>query len=182
MERREFTAEQLIVMPHEGCRHELVRGELRTASLAGWRHGAVAMRIGRLVGNHVEAHRLGTVFAAETGCVLERRPDTVRAADVAFVSSARMAAMDATTAFLPGAPDLAVEVLSPSDTGPEVREKVAVWLRSGCRMVWIVDPERRRAEVHRPDAQFLTVREDGVLDGGQVLPGLQLPLRTLLDG
>jgi Uma2 family endonuclease len=181
LEKNGFTAEQLLALPRGQSRHELVRGELRTMSPAGWLHGAVAARIARILGNHVEAHQLGVVFAAETGCFLERRPDTVRAADVSFVSKERMAAMARQPGYLPGAPDLAIEVLSPSDTGPEVRVKVAMWLQHGCRLVWVIDPDRQRGEMHRPGEPPVALGEDGVFTGADVLPGFALPLCEALS-
>lgn len=178
---QQITAEELLALPEGKCRHELVRGELRSMSFHGWRHGVVATRIGCSIANLVKAQRLGVVFAGGTGFLLERRPDTVLAADVSFVSAARMAAENG-PGFFPGSPDLAVEVLSPSDTGPEVRDKVGQWLQSGCRMVWIVDPERRRGEAHRPDGSVEVIAEDGVFSGGDVVTGLRLRLGEMLAG
>ena len=176
LEKNGSTAEELLALPRGRSRHELLRGELRTMSPAGWLHGAVAMRIGRLLASYVDAHGLGVVFAAETGCFLERRPDTVRAADVSFVSNERMAAAAGQPGYFPGAPDLAVEVLSPSDTGPEVRDKVAMWLQHGCRMVWVIDPERRRGEMYRPGEPLIALGEDGVFTGAGVVPGFEMAL------
>jgi Uma2 family endonuclease len=181
LEQSSFTAEQLLALPSGRARHELVRGELRTMSLAGWLAGAVAARIVCILGNHVEAKQLGMVFVA-AGCFLERRPDTVLAADVSFLSRERMAGVAGTRGYFPGAPDLAVEVLPPSDTGPEVREKVAMWLQHRCRMVWVIDPERRRGEVHRPGAPPERIAEDGTFAGGEVVPGFFMKLRDVLHG
>jgi Uma2 family endonuclease len=115
MVQTDCTAEQLRALPRRRRRCEFVRGALHTLSSAGWPHGAVAARVARLLGNHVDAHRLGVVFAAETGCWIEHQPDTGRAADVSFVGRERMAARAPGPGFFPGAPDLAIEVLSPAD-------------------------------------------------------------------
>ncbi len=176
----DFTADQLLALPRGRHRYELVRGELHTMSPAGWLHGAVVARVGSLLGNHVDQHRLGAVFAAETGCFLEHQPDTVRAADVSFVRRERMAALANGPGFFPGAPDLAVEVLSPSDTAVKLRDKVACWLAAGCQLVWVIDPDRRCGEVHRPGTPPEQFGEDGVFRGGEVVPGFELRLADAL--
>jgi Uma2 family endonuclease len=178
--RTDFTADQLLALPRGRHRYELVRGELRIMSPAGWRHGAVAARILAHLADHVQQHDLGVVFAAETGCYLERRPDTVRAADVSFVRRERMATLGQGPGFLRGAPDLAIEVLSPSDTAPEVREKVAAWLAAGRRLVWVVDPEQRCGEVHRAGVLPEQVGENGSFQSDEVVPGFELRLRDAL--
>ena len=178
MSRRTIsTAEQLLTHPAPG-RHELVRGELRSMSPAGKWHGAVAMQVGARLTNFVEEHDLGMVFAAETGFVLARNPDTVLAPDVSFVRKDRLA--DVTErGFFEGPADLAVEVLSPDDTKTKVREKVACWLEHGTRLVWVVDPRTRRATVHHADHAARALDAADVLDGEDVVPGLRLPVADL---
>src|SRR5436305_3831040 len=129
------TAEDLLSMPDDGWRYELVQGELRRMPLPGFRHGRIAHRIAVSLSNHVEPDDLGIVVAAETGFLLHRDPDEVRGADVAFVSKARYeAASFSEEKHFPGAPDLAVEVVSPSDTYSEVEETVLACLRAGARL------------------------------------------------
>jgi Uma2 family endonuclease len=149
-----FAASQLLAMPHGRQRSELVRGELRPLRPAGWLHGAIAGRVHSCLGVDVILHGLGEVLAAETGCLLECDPDTVRAADVAFVGREHIAGVEAARGHLPGAPDLVVEVLSPSDHPAQVREKVVGWIAAGCRLVWIIDPARRRGEVVLPGSEL----------------------------
>jgi Uma2 family endonuclease len=173
-----MTAEELFELPDDGMRHELVEGELRTMSPAGFDHGRLALRIGARILDHVEQHGLGEVLAAETGFVLRRAPDTVRAPDVAFVAADRVAA-GAGRAFAELAPDLVVEVVSPSDRASEVAAKAAMWLDAGVRLVWVVDPQARLAAVHHPGGLVTVLREDGALDGEDVLPGFRLPLAPL---
>ena len=146
---RNMTAEELLRMPDDGLRHELVRGELRTMTRAGHPHGRVAMRVAWPLAQHVEENGLGAVYAAETGFVLETDPDTVRAPDVAFVGRERVEEVGETGGFFPGAPDLAVEVVSPGDTYAEVEGKVAAWLGAGTRMVIVVDPSSSVVRIHR---------------------------------
>ena len=176
-----MSAGELWRMPHRGRRLELIRGELRAAEPTGSRHGRVAMRIAIHLGNHVHAGRLGVVFAAETGYWIERDPDTVRAPDVAFVSRARFEAVGDTAAFWPGPPDLAVEVLSPEDRPGAVREKVADWLRAGCEMVLVVDPERRSVVVYGPARAPVRLGSAAVIDGEHVVPGWRMPVAAAFE-
>jgi len=118
-----ITAVELLNMPDDGFRYELIRGELKKMPPPGHVHGRVAMKFGWRLAQHVETKNLGNVYAAETGFLLETDPDTVRAPDCAFVSRDRLAAIGDVEGYLPGAPDLAVEVISPGDTYTEVEEK-----------------------------------------------------------
>ncbi len=154
-----------------GTRHELIRGEVRRLDVPGAEHGEVAAETLWQIMNVVKARRLGKVFAAETGCVLEHGPDTVRAPDVAFVRSDRMTEIVQREKFLPFAPDLAVEVASPTDRPAEIAEKTEFWLASGTRMVWNLYPKTTTATVHLPQAPVLRLNADDMLDGGDVLPG-----------
>ena len=173
------TADELLVLSMPNKRTELVRGVLVVREPAGGRHGRVANELSRVIGNHVHAHALGAVYAAETGFTLARRPDTVRAPDVAFVRRERLPDPEP-TGFPDLAPDLVVEVLSPGDHAGEILAKVADWLSAGTRLVWVVDPERRLGRVYRPDGSETIVPADGALDGEDVLPGFSCPLASVL--
>jgi Uma2 family endonuclease len=170
---RLVTAEELWAMPNN-ARRELVRGEVRTMAPAGFDHGAVIMNIGVPLGAYVKAHRLGLVLGAETGFVLKRNPDVVRGADVSFVQASRIPAGGRPVKFWEGAPDLAVEVVSPGDTVEEVEEKVTDYLDAGTRMVWEVHPRRKTVTVHRPGSQPTVLRAGDTLDGSDVVPGFRL--------
>jgi Uma2 family endonuclease len=174
-----MTADELLALPDDGMRHELIAGELRTMSPSGRRHGRVIMKFARPLSNYVEAHDLGEVWGAETGCLLTTQPDTVRAADVTFVRRARAMALPDDRGYWPGVPDLAVEVVSPGDRPDEVAEKVATWLHFGTLMVVVVDPQRRTVAVHRPGQPARLLGEADTLDGADVVPGWTLPVRTL---
>jgi Uma2 family endonuclease len=167
------TAEQLLRMPDAGCRYELISGELKKIPPAGWEHGAVGGRLHTLLGHHVLEHRLGEVFEGETGFLLARDPDTVRAPDIAFVAADRIAAAPRQRGFWPGAPDLAVEVVSPGDTQREIDEKVMAWLDAGTRLVWVVNPTWRTVTVYRSRREIRTLTEDDELSGEDVVPGFR---------
>ena len=173
------TAEQLLAMPNLGKRRELARGVVRVVSPAGWKHGAIAGRLAVRLTAHVEEHALGEVTIAETGYVLQRHPDIVYAPDVAFVRNERLPRGAAADRFFEGAPDVAIEVVSPSDTWSEVTEKVEDYLAAATPMVVVVEPERRRVHVFRPGTTVTVLQEDDALDGGSVVPGWRLPLREL---
>jgi Uma2 family endonuclease len=171
------TAEELAVLPDDGYRHELVGGELRRMAPAGFRHGAVAVRLAVLLDEFVRPRGLGTVVGAETGFVLERDPDTVLVPDAAFVAADRVPADQRPFAAL--APDLVVEIVPPSDRARRVAEKAVLWLEAGSRLVWVVDPERQTISVHRPGAEATTLTAPDDLEGGDVLPGLRAPVADL---
>jgi Uma2 family endonuclease len=177
--RSQVTAQQLAQLPDDGHRYELIRGELQVMTPAGFRHGWIANTIAFLLTQHVRQHKLGVVCAAETGFKLQENPDTVRAADVAFVAQARIPSEGKLEGYVSIAPDLVVEVVSPSDAAPEVHEKAIDWLAAGCRLVWIVYPKAQTVAEYRSlqDVQILT--SDGTLDGGDVLPGFSCSVREI---
>jgi Uma2 family endonuclease len=167
------TAEQLLKMPDDGQRYELVAGQVRKMAPAGWEHGIVGGRLHGLLTHHVLKCELGEVFLAETGFVLARNPDTVRAPDIAFIEKHRVAAAPREEAFWPGAPDLAVEVVSPSDTVNEVDEKVKAWLDAGTRLVWVVNPKGRNVTVYRSSTDLEILTENNELSGENIVPGFR---------
>jgi Uma2 family endonuclease len=173
VDTRVFTADELLRLPDDGYRHELVRGELRTMSPAGSRHGRIAARIIARLSSHVDERSLGTVYSSETGFLIARDPDTVRAPDAAFVRTERV--ID-TPSYFPGPPDFAVEVISPTDSYSDVEEKTLAWLRAGVRAVLVLDPSTRSAVVRRASGATIAVDAIEVED---VVPGWRLPLAEL---
>src|SRR6266545_2853554 len=174
-----LTADDLWKLPRDGQRRELVKGELRTMPPAGFDHGAVGINLSTPLDQHVRAHQLGVVVAAETGFLLARDPDTVRGADLAFVRRERIPATGRPRSYWPGAPDLAVEVVSPNDTVFEVEEKVDEWLTAGTRLVWVVNPRRRTVTVYRAQTEVAVLAADGFLDGQDVVPGFRCRVADL---
>lgn len=169
-----MTADELLAMPDDGYHYELVKGELRMAPPPGSEHGEITMNLAGPLYQHVKSNNLGVVYAAETGFKLESNPDTVRAPDVAFVRRERVNQTGRLPGYGSGAPDLAVEVLSPSDRTIEVEEKVAEWLEGGARMVWVVSPKLHTVTVYRSLTDIVTLTEKDKLDGGDVVPGFQM--------
>lgn len=174
-----MTAEQLIELSDDGWHYELLDGELRKMAPAGNQHGRVALKIGRRIGNHVEQATLGECYGAETGFLVRRDPDTVRAPDVAFIRADRVPSPDE-TGFSEVVPDLVVEVVSPSDRASEVTKKALFWLEVGVRVVWVVDPAARVITLHRSgDVIGLLQGDDSTLSGEDVLPGFTARLGDL---
>lgn len=171
------TAAQLLQTPGLG-RCELVRGELIEMSPAGYEHGRLAAEIAGILRDFVKPHSLGAITGAETGFYIERNPDTVRAPDVGFIRSDRLPSKKL-SGFFEGPPDLAVEILSPSDRAGEVIAKVQEWLHAGCKTVWIVDPETETITVHESKDRIFELRKSDSLSGGEVLPGFCLSLRDI---
>ena len=169
-----MTAEDLLDMPDDGFRYELVRGELRKMGPAGHVHGELAMSVGARLWAHVKANGLGKVYGAETGFKLESDPDHVRAPDAAFVRRERVEGVGDASGFFPGAPDIAVEVVSPRDRYSQVEEKVADWLGAGAQAVIVVDPSRRAVKVHRSLGDAAVLTEGDVLSVEDIVPGWQM--------
>lgn len=171
-----LTADDLWNMPDHGGHFELVKGELRPMSPASSGHGAVSMNLSAPLHQFVRAQKLGQVLAAETGFIIARDPDTVRAPDAAFVRRERIPASGVPFKFWVGPPDLAIETMSPNDTVFEVDEKVQEWLSAGTRLVWVLNPRQQTVTVYRPDQTARILRIGETLDGGDVVPGFQIPL------
>jgi Uma2 family endonuclease len=166
------TADELLALPTGmGKRYELVAGELRVMSPSGWRHGGVAANIAALLGPFIREHELGRGFGAETGFILKRNPDTVRAPDFAFIAKNSLPETEPIEAYWPGAPNLAVEVLSPGDTTGEVDEKIEEWLAAGCAAVWVIDPKLQTVTIYHSRTNVIVKTAGESLQGDPVVPG-----------
>lgn len=174
-----LTADELLCVRIPNKRFELVRGVLVVREPPGGRHGRIAMNLALELGNHVRAHRLGVVYAAETGFTLARHPDTVRAPDVAFVRRDRLPTPEP-VAYPDLAPDLVVEVLSPGDRAGDTLSWIGDWLSAGTRLVWVIDPDCRLARVYHQDGTEQIVTADQMLDGGEVVPAFACRVRDVL--
>ena len=171
-----MTAEELWEMPEKpGVRFELVEGEVIEMPGLGALAALIVGRVYNLVHASVQEQRLGLVFLSGLGYLLHRRPDVVRLPTCSFLSWDRIPE-ELPDGYWPGAPDLAVEVVSPSDTVSELGEKVDEYAAAGVRAVWIVDPANRTVTVHETGRSVRILREGDVLDGGEVVPGFQFPV------
>jgi Uma2 family endonuclease len=176
---RLLTAEELLEMPDDGSFYELVAGRLTRMSPSAWLPGVVASNMNFEMVGHVRANKLGICGTADSGALLRRNPDTVRAPDVWFVRAERVP-RQMKDEFFPGSPDLAVEVLSPSDRFSDVVQKARDYLAAGSLLVWVLDPQGRSSAAFYPDGTARLLGEDDPLDGGDVLPGFSVTLRQLM--
>ena len=176
---KSVTADELLYMPQDGFCYELINGELIKMAPPGSEHGVVTVNVAVLLRRHAKARRLGVVFGGDTGFQLTSNPDTVLAPDVAFVRQSRIPAQGVPRGYWPGPPDLAVEILSPGDTLKEAREKAEKWLAAGALMVWTLIPRKRSVLVHRPGLAPVTLAEDDILKGEDVVPGFRCRVADL---
>jgi Uma2 family endonuclease len=173
-----LTAEDVLYLNLPDKQAELVRGQLIVREPPGYRHGVVAFAVAARIGEFVRANNLGVVVAAETGFKLFSNPDTVRAADAAFISHHR-APDPPPSGYLALAPDLVVEVVSPGDRPGEIQAKVGDWLTAGSRLLWVIDPGRKRAIVYRDDGSVDLLAHQDALSGEGVLPGFSCSLEDV---
>lgn len=174
-----MTADELFLMPENGFLYDLVKGELRKMVPPGSEHGAITARLTIALGYYIEANDLGVVFGAETGFKLASNPDTVLAPDFAFVSNERIPLTGIPVGYWNGAPDLAVEVVSPGNTRRELEEKLSEYLAAGVRLIWIINPKQRTIVIYRANAETQTLTEQDILDGVDVVPGFQYSVAKL---
>ena len=175
-----MTAEELLRadIPHKST--ELVRGRLIVSEPPSTQHGRVQSKLNFLVGRFVYAETSGALFGQDTGFRIASDPDTVRAPDLAFVRQERISLI-APSGYAAMAPDLVAEILSPGDPPGEALAKVSEWLEAGVEIAWLIDPERRTAQVYRSDGSVAAIPRDGVLEGDNVLPGLTVVLAGLFE-
>jgi len=172
-----LTAEDLWSLPDRKGRFELVRGELRPLTPAGFDHGVVTSNLAAPLAVHVKSHQLGTVVAAETGFLIASNPDTVRAPDIGFIRAERLVSPGRPLKFWPGAPDLAVETISPTDTVFEVEE----WLAAGAAVVWVLNPRQKTVRIHRSDRTVQVLTGSDVLQEEPLIPGFSIRVSEIFE-
>ncbi len=160
----------------EAERYELIAGSLREVEGMGGRHGEIGVQLIIPLGTWVLGRGLGRVYTESTHFIILRDPDVVLMPDIAFVRADRLPPDDVREGFMPLAPDLAVEVLSPSNRTVAMAEKIELYQRAGVSLVWVVQPRRRAVTVHVLGRAPRTLLEFDVLEGGDVLPGFRLPV------
>ena len=171
---RLLTAEEFYDVAGSLGRSELTEGVVIEMGPTCGDHGESELDVGAELRAFVRARGLGKVYAGEVGFILSRNPDTVRGAEVCYLSTEKAARVPR-RGFSPFAPDLAVEVVSPDDRWTELRRKVDEWLAAGTVMVWVVDPARRTVEVYSADGHQ-SLAGDALISGGTVLPEFEVPI------
>ncbi len=174
------TLEEFERLCRDGKRRELVRGEVRELMPTKSWHGSSTGIIHGALWAYVRPRKLGRVYAAETGFVLERDPDTLRAPDCAFIRAERLPS-PLPNEFLNILPDLAVETLSENDRPREIREKIAQWLENGVPLVWLVDPVKKTVTAHRSGMEPRVLKIGDFLDGEEILSGFRLPVAEIFE-
>ena len=177
-EQKLMTADELLAMPRgDGRKYELIRGVLVEKMPTGRPHAIVVTLIAIVVGTFVVTRDYGEVHTGDPGYLLEIGPDTVRAPDVGWIAPGRIA--EDTTGYPNLAPDLAIEVKSPSNSYPALHRKAEMWLSYGVRQVWIADPDYATITIYRPGSAPVLLTEDDTIDGGDLLPGFTAPVWSL---
>ena len=174
-----LTADDLLAMPDDGNRYELIQGELITMAPASAPHGGVTDRIGRRIGNFVEAYDLGNTYAAETGVFIERGPDTVRAPDYAFTSHERLAGEPLSSGYSETVPDLVVEVVGTDYRTTAVDGKTQMWLDAGVRLVLVAYIATQEIVAHHNDGNVQRFGIGDSLTCEPVLPGFACPVADI---
>lgn len=175
-----MTAEQLFELSPRLPRAELIEGELREMTPSGAEHGLVSLELMGELREFLKRNPVGRAFG-EVGFVICRNPDTVLVPDGAFVASVRLAQTGVPSGLYDGAPELVLEVISPTDRPKQYEEKAQIWLAAGARLVWLIHPRKRTATIYRPGLTPVTISADEHLTGEDVVPGFRCRLGDVLS-
>jgi Uma2 family endonuclease len=172
-----WTEEELMALPKDGHKHELINGEI-IESPTGYRHEDIAAAVLMAMRLHVRQHKLGSVCGSSLGCWMAS--GNLLSPDVSFIHKSRVPrGREAVKRYFQGAPDLVVEVLSPWDRTIRIRDKMVEYFDSGARLAWVINPEEKSTLVYRGAEAEHLLRLTDALDGENVLPGFRLPLEEL---
>jgi Uma2 family endonuclease len=175
-----WTDDELLKIGTSDTKYELWDGKIIAMPPAGLLHGAIIVRMAVALGNHLAEHKLGTLFDGQTGFRLS--VDHCFAPDISYVSRDRLQLiLPNKDKLFHGPPDLAVEVLSPSDSITKTERKVALYLAHGTKLAWMIDPKTRTARVYRSSSTPELLRGERFLTGNSVLPGFRLSLSRLFE-
>jgi Uma2 family endonuclease len=180
MQKKLLTAEEFFLLPNpgNGLQQELVRGEVITMPPPGGMHGVSCLKAGRRIGNFVEDNNRGITVCNDTGFITERNPDSVRGPDVSYWSKERLP--EVPVSYIEIAPDMLVEVLSPSNTSKQIRAKLAEYFARGVRLVWVIAPEDRTLTIYRTPDEGRVLHETALVTGEDVLPDFTCRVSDLL--
>ena len=178
---RLLSADEFMALPLNLKLYELVRGVLVRMPMTGYEHGEIESNIIRLLDRHIWPRRLGQITPGDVMFRLEQNPDTLRQPDVAFVRADRLPPLEQRRSYSPVVPDLAVEIRSPSNTARELAAKVADYLRTGVRLVWVVDLDTQTVTVHTPGAAPRTLSVNDEITGDAVLPEFRCPVAAFFE-
>ena len=177
-----WTEAELEALPEDGFIHEVVDGQLIMSPKNNFYHGEICSRLLAALVNFNDAHKLGAVLDSSTGFWMQNR--NCRAPDISFLSKARLISAGFTRKsrrFFPGAPDLAIEILSPNNTRAEMDARLRDFFGSGTRLAWIIHPDDECVEICRSPEQRTLIGPGGELHGEDLLPGFRYPLAQLFS-
>ena len=176
-----LTPDDLLALEAEhGASYELVNGELKDRGMPNPEHALIGGRISLRLGSHIEGTDRGVILL-DCSFTLQDDPARIRIPDISFIATAHIPEGGFRSSSIRGAPDLAVEVVSPSDKASELAVKIADYLAAGTQQVWVVEPNTRTVAVYRPGGAARVYGADDTLDGGDLLPGLALPVGDLFE-
>jgi len=180
-EEKLITGEELLAMGSAAHLSELIEGRITYMSPTGFLHGSSESNHAEKLIAFVKKHQLGKVVVGEVGIYIRRNPDTVRAADVAYISKARYAQQDKAKGYLTVAPELVVEILSPDDRWSEVTQKMREYFSIGVKLIWIADPEARIVYAYRSLTEMREFKATDTLTGDDILPGFSVTVSELFE-
>jgi Uma2 family endonuclease len=177
-----LTAAWLAETPDGMFQRELDEGELILMAPAGGEHGLIEVELTGRLFLEVKRRKLGVMFSSDTGFLLQRNPDTVRCPDIAFVRKQRLPLSYAKEGgYVVGAPDLAVEIQSPSQSPADLEKKVRQYFAAGTHTVWVIHPRRLQASIYGPSGGVESVDREGFLEALEILPGVRIALRSIFE-
>ena len=175
-----ITAEQLLKMDAKGKRGELIRGVFCETVPTGMLHGETVISLATLLGNVVTPNKLGTLVI-QAGTILSRTPDTVLGGDISYFSKDTLPLDADVPGYAEVLPELVAEVVSFNDSFREVAGKAILWINAGVRLVWVLWPETKMIEIHRPAQPVTTLRETDTLTGEDILPQFKVPIKDIFN-
>jgi len=178
--KKVWTEEELQALPEDGYVHEVVNGELVVSPKNDFYHGRICMRLSTALHLHATQRRLGAVLDSSTGFWMKNR--NCRAPDISFISKTRLDRLGfkpSSRKFFPGAPDLAVEILSPNNTRREIDERLKDFFASGAQIAWVINPDLEAVEVCHALEKRQLLGPGGFLDGEHLLPGFRYAIADL---
>ena len=179
-EKKIWTDAEFMALPKDGHRYELVNGELIDMGNSGAKHGYVAVILSAALFNHVFSRKLGAVMDSSTA--FKMKSGNKRSPDISFVDKQRLQGMEELPdGFLEGAPDLAVEILSPGNTVEEMHNKIVEYFENAARLVWVIHPKEYYVLVYRSPQPDRLLKSTDSLDGEEVIPGFTLAVSELFQ-
>ena len=176
-EQKIWTDEEFMALPEDG-RYELVNGELVNMGNSGMEHGEIGSFLGGSLSLYVRSHKLGAVCDSSTAFAM--KTGNKRSPDVSFIAKERLQGVKRLPkGYFQGSPDLAVEILSPSNTVEEIHDKIVEFFDNGTRLVWVIHPDEQYVLVYHSPSPDLLLRLEDLLDGEKVVPGFSLAVAEL---